>query len=91
MRSRERRSRPLLPTVNAEPSGDDQPQVDSDWQVSGKVLVVDDDGAVCTTACAMLKHLGFETIEALGGREAIDLFERLHSRDSIRAVGPRHA
>ena len=79
----------LLPTVNAEPSGDDQPQVDSDWQVSGKVLVVDDDGAVCTTACAMLKHLGFETIEALGGREAIDLFERLHSE--IRFVLLDHA
>jgi PAS domain S-box-containing protein len=79
----------LLPAVNAETSRDDQPQVDSDWQVTGKVLVVDDDSAVCTTACAMLKHLGFETIEALGGREAVDMFERLHSE--IRFVLLDHA
>ena len=79
----------LLPAVNGEPIRDDQPQVDSAWQVTGKVLVVDDDQAVCAAASAMLQHLGFDTIEAFRGREAIDLFEQLHSE--IRFVLLDHA
>ena len=79
----------LLPAVNGEPIRDDQPQVDSAWQATGKVLVVDDDQAVCAAASAMLRHLGFETIEAFRGRQAIDLFEQYHSE--IRFVLLDHA
>ncbi len=78
----------LLPAVSGESIEDHQPKVDSAWNVTGKVLVVDDERGVCAAA-AMLQHLGFETIEAFGGREAIDVFEKNH--DEIRFVLLDHA
>ncbi len=79
----------LLPAVNRESTEDNQPKVDSAWNATGKVLVVDDDRGVCTTASAMLQHLGFETIETFRGREAIDVFKKNH--DEIRFVLLDHA
>jgi len=79
----------LLPAVDSALLEDDNPRVDSAWNATGKVLVVDDESTVCAAASAMLQHLGFETIEAFRGRQAIDLFARLHHE--IRFVLLDHA
>lgn len=45
-----------------------------DWKGSGLVLVVDDDNLVCKLCCRMLEKMGFETIPASDGKEAIKRF-----------------
>jgi DNA-binding NtrC family response regulator len=48
---------------------------DVDWQGSGTVLLVDDEETVRGIAVEMLKELGFDTITAKDGREAVTVFE----------------
>ena len=43
------------------------------WRGSGTALIVDDDAAVANAAARMLRVLGFETIIATGGHEALEL------------------
>jgi two-component system cell cycle sensor histidine kinase/response regulator CckA len=43
----------------------------------GLVLVVDDEPVVRETSSAMLEHLGFSVVTAVGGREALELFRRI--------------
>jgi CheY-like chemotaxis protein len=79
----------LLPVVTVLPTQSDGPETDVPWRATGKVLVVDDERSVCETAAGMLEHLGFETVEAHSGPDAIATFERLHSE--IRLVLLDHA
>ena len=44
--------------------------------VGGKVLLVDDEAEIRTTAGAQLRRMGFEVIEATDGREALSEVER---------------
>jgi CheY-like chemotaxis protein len=46
-----------------------------DWQGKGKVLLVDDEETVRGIGCEMLKELGFTTVTANDGREAITIFK----------------
>jgi two-component system, cell cycle sensor histidine kinase and response regulator CckA len=48
----------------------------SGWRGSGTILVVDDEEAVREVAERMLQEIGFETISAADGREALDIIER---------------
>ncbi len=50
----------------------------------GKILIIDDEEGVRTTAAAMLQVCGYETLSAETGEEGIELYRR--NRDSIRAV-----
>ncbi len=50
-----------------------------DWQGSGTVLLVDDEGMVRSVAKRMLEHLGFRVLLAVDGVEAIEVF-RLHEK-----------
>ena len=53
---------PTRPVIQAKPS----------WRGQGKVLVVDDEETIRTTALRMLKVLGFESELASNGREAVE-------------------
>ena len=44
--------------------------------LEGTVLVVDDEESVRTVACRMLHHMGFKTLVACDGREALRQFRR---------------
>lgn len=46
---------------------------------SGRILVMDDDETVLDVAAQMLSHLGYETVLARNGEEAISLFEETSS------------
>jgi PAS domain S-box-containing protein len=46
-----------------------------DWKGSGTVLLVDDEESVRSICFEMLKELGFETITANDGREAVEQFK----------------
>jgi PAS domain S-box-containing protein len=47
-------------------------QTGGDWRGSGRVLIVDDDPVIRTTAGGMLTQLGFAVESVSNGREAID-------------------
>ncbi len=49
-----------------------------DWQGQGTVLVVDDEETVRETTAMMLEDLGFSTITARDGVEALEIFRRRH-------------
>jgi len=51
----------------------------ADWSSSGRVLLVDDEETVRCVGTEMLKELGFDTVTANNGREALDIYA--HSRD----------
>ncbi|HEY0481593.1 MAG TPA: ATP-binding protein [Kofleriaceae bacterium] len=51
---------------------------------SGMILVVDDDPMVRKVVSSSLGVLGYETVEATGGNEAVEIYRQRH--DEIRAV-----
>jgi hemerythrin-like metal-binding protein/PAS domain S-box-containing protein len=55
-----------------------------DYRGSGTVLVVDDEPPIRATAVQALRHLGFETLEAQDGLEALQVYEA--NRDRIRLI-----
>ncbi len=44
------------------------------YRGSGRILVMDDDSIVRGTLCKMLEHLGFSTMPASDGEEAVELY-----------------
>jgi PAS domain S-box-containing protein len=46
------------------------------WRGAGRVLVVDDEETVRSTAALMLKRLGFDAALAADGREAVEIFRQ---------------
>jgi len=52
----------------------------SDWQGQGTVLVVDDEEGVREVAERMLQEIGFDTVSASDGREALELMQRMGDR-----------
>jgi len=57
---------------------------DKAWRGTGTILVVDDESIVCDVASRSLKKLGFHTLTACDGLEAIKVFKK-HSQE-ITAV-----
>lgn len=47
-----------------------------EWKGTGKVLLVDDEETVLTIGCEMLRELGFTTLTATDGRQAVEIFGR---------------
>ena len=54
------------------------------YRGTGTVLVVDDEEPIRATAVQALRHLGFETLEAGDGLEALQVFES--NRDRLRLI-----
>lgn len=52
----------------------------SAWKGAGTILLVDDEEAIRILGKRMLERLGFEVITASDGREALDVFEKMHER-----------
>lgn len=52
----------------------------SDWQGKGTVLVVDDEEGVREVAERMLQEIGFDTISAKDGREALQVMQRVGNK-----------
>jgi PAS domain S-box-containing protein len=53
-----------------------------DWRGSGTVLIADDEDAVCAVAQKMLERMGFSTLTAPDGREALKVF-REHAGEIV--------
>ena len=69
----------LLPAVDAalEPQPLDAPAAGADpADVTGTVLLVEDDPEVRGLFATFLRHAGYEVLEAADGREALEVFER---------------
>ncbi len=56
-------------------TGSQTGHLDPPEQFSGTILVVDDEETVCAVGCKMLKHMGFKTLKARDGHEALQVFE----------------
>ncbi len=67
------RFRVLLPPVR-EAREAAKPQAHEGWRGEGTVLVVDDDDLVRKLCCRMLQKMGFSTLAAAGGKEAVSRF-----------------
>jgi PAS domain S-box-containing protein len=68
--------RVLFPAVAGAARKADKPSARSDWQGKGTVLVVDDEQGVREVAERMLQEIGFDTVAATDGREALDVMRQ---------------
>jgi DNA-binding NtrC family response regulator len=55
----------------------------SNWHGKGCVLVVDDEETIREVATSMLKDLGLESIPAVDGIEAVELFKQHHQHCNL--------
>jgi PAS domain S-box-containing protein len=46
------------------------------WQGNGTILLVEDEVEVMSTASAMMKEMGFTVIEAVNGKEALEMYQQ---------------
>jgi two-component system, cell cycle sensor histidine kinase and response regulator CckA len=77
--------RVLLPAAAGTVRKSEEPSaVRSDWQGSGTVLVIEDEVGVRDVAERMLQEIGFHTITAVDGRDALEVMDRVG--DSVTAV-----
>jgi PAS domain S-box-containing protein len=77
--------RVLLPAVAGMAPRIEKPSTErSEWRGSGTILLVEDEEGVREVAQRMLQEIGFETIEAEDGRQALDIIEEVG--DSLAAV-----
>jgi len=77
--------RVFLPaSVEEVPRPADEAAPPPEWRAGGRVLLVDDEESVRVVTASMLRHLGFEVLEAPGGVEALGAFRQHHGE--IRCV-----
>ncbi|MBN1850983.1 MAG: PAS domain S-box protein [Deltaproteobacteria bacterium] len=63
-----------LPAVGAQSKENDRREpVERPIKGSGTILIVEDEETVMDVSCAMLKRLGYRVLEAMSGKEAIDI------------------
>lgn len=74
----------LFPVAGAEPEVSVSKTLDTSWKGAGTILVVDDEAAVGRTVSRMLELMGFATIEATDGADAIEKFRA--QREEITMV-----
>jgi len=55
----------------------------TNWQGSGKILLVDDEASVRDIGVEMLTEVGFETITATDGRDALEKFQQHPDIDAV--------
>ena len=77
--------RVLFPPVLGAAASLEKPSAErSDWRGSGTILVVEDEEGVREVAERMLQDIGFQTLGAEDGRQALDIMERVG--DTVTAV-----
>ncbi|MCX6546429.1 MAG: response regulator, partial [Acidobacteria bacterium] len=74
----------IFPTMDSLEPAAPPSLVAGDWRASGTILVVDDEDGVRAVASGLLQSMGFETVLAADGLEAIELFKV--QGGAIRAV-----
>ena len=74
----------LLPASEAHARDDDKPKRRARWRTSGVALVVDDESSVRDVTQRLMRRLGFETLAAADGNEALRLFSE--HKDRVRVV-----
>jgi PAS domain S-box-containing protein len=65
----------LLPASGRVLESKKKPVVDENWRGSGTVMLVDDEAAVRRFCAEMLNELGFESLQAADGQEALKVFK----------------
>ncbi len=66
-----------LPVQNGESAGDSLPLVSLvPWQGSGTILLVEDEPQLLMVAKALMQALGFAVMEAVNGKEALELYHK---------------
>lgn len=76
--------RVLLPAVSGSAVKVEKPSAArSDWRGSGTVLVVEDEEGVREVAERILQDLGYDTITAVDGRDALEVMDRSGDRVSV--------
>jgi PAS domain S-box-containing protein len=77
--------RVLFPPVPGRARQEDEPSsMRSGWRGNGTILVVDDEEGVREVAERMLQEIGYCTVAAQDGRQALDILE--HTEDEITGV-----
>ena len=72
----------LLPAFKGEAAKLPAPEDASEWRGSGTFLIVDDEAPTRRVTARMLEKLGFQVMEAAGGKEGVSLF-RDHSEKIV--------
>ena len=67
-----------LPLQSRESTGEEslKPLSSAPWQGSGTILLVEDEPQLMMVAAMLLKALGFSVIEAVNGKEALELYQK---------------
>jgi nitrogen-specific signal transduction histidine kinase/CheY-like chemotaxis protein len=66
-----------VPKKDSTEDGDHKQSIPSaPWQGSGTILLVEDEDQVRLIAKALLKNFGFTVLEAVNGKEALELYQR---------------
>jgi len=76
--------RVVLPAIGRQPAARSRPTMADLPKGTGTLLVIDDDNMVRKVVSSSLNVLGYQTIEAIGGSDAIEIYRARH--DEIRAV-----
>ena len=76
--------RVVLPAIGKQPVARSRPTMADLPKGTGTLLVIDDDNMVRKVVSSSLNVLGYQTIEAIGGSDAIEIYRARH--DEIRAV-----
>jgi CheY-like chemotaxis protein len=71
--------RVYLPTLTPQDNLHGGPEGAPEWRGHGTLLVVDDDQAVRAVTREMAQRLGFHVLEALDGKEGVEIFTRRQS------------
>lgn len=67
----------FLPALLNEPTGDENQSSSSEsWQGSGTILLVEDEDEVRFIAKELLKMFGFTVLEAVNGKEALEVYQK---------------
>jgi signal transduction histidine kinase/ActR/RegA family two-component response regulator len=76
--------RVLFPAVPGAAGATETPAaMRSDWSGTGTVLVVEDEQGVREVAERILQDFGFETLEAVDGKDALDVMQRAGDKVSV--------
>jgi len=69
----------FLPTLTLSPEDRLPRPATGEWQGRGTLLLVDDEPGALAVARGLSEALGFQVLEAVDGREAVDLFKLRHA------------